>query len=268
MFFAERDLGRILPYQGGGGSMSDTIEQDRVIKDEDEFRETLRVQGWAVLAREAVGSDPVPSLERLGRIVPQYDGRESFEVTYVRGFDDAPYSQSMNGLGAHTEAPGYEPPPRYLALWCHRQARCGKGQTLLADAVRFYDHALSPELRAWADANSVAFVAASAPGSSERRTLRAPIRGWDGEAPLMRFSYNQFRYGNVNPGAAEMMDAPTVPDDPLGRIAEAGEAFFAETMAPVLVPDGCLLVWNNHRLFHGRGGYSDPARHLTRYWLV
>ena len=88
-------------------------------------------------------------------------------MTYTEGFDDVPYSQSMNGLGAHTEAPAYDPPPRYLALLCHRQARCGKGQTLLADGIDFFDNSLSKELRDWALVNPVDFVAAAKPGSQE-----------------------------------------------------------------------------------------------------
>jgi alpha-ketoglutarate-dependent taurine dioxygenase len=173
----------------------------------------------------------------------------------------------MNALGAHTEAPGFMPPPKYLALYCHRQARCGHGQTLLADGIRFYDEALSPDLRRWSQNNEVEFVSSATPGDETRSSLRAPIRATVAGEPVLRFSYNLFRYGNVNPDAIEVRRVGDDPSDPLGQIAEEGEAFFSRNLIPVLIPDGCMLVWNNHRLMHGRGRYADQARHLTRYWL-
>ncbi|MDU6749943.1 MAG: hypothetical protein E6447_20000, partial [Bradyrhizobium sp.] len=88
-----------------------------------QFQTLLASRGWAVLASGEIDADPAVTLRRLGTIVPQYDGRVSFDVTYRPGYDDAPYSQSMNALGAHTEAPGFMPLPKYLALYCHRQAR-------------------------------------------------------------------------------------------------------------------------------------------------
>jgi hypothetical protein len=243
--------------------------EDRLVsRDFEQFSNQLASRGWSVLPNESIDADPAVTLRRLGKIVPQYNGCETFEVTYRPGYDQAPYSQSMNALGAHTEAPGFTPPPKYLALYCHRQARCGKGQTLIADGVHFYDKVLSKELREWSSANEVEFVATAAPGEGARKTFRAPIRvSYEGE-PLLRFSYNLFRYGNVNPDATDVRVVETQPADPLGKIAEEGEAFFADNLIPVLIPDGCMLVWNNHRLIHGRGNYSDQARHLTRYWLA
>ena len=232
-----------------------------------QFQTLLASRGWAVLASGEIDADPAVTLRRLGTIVPQYDGRVSFDVTYRPGYDDAPYSQSMNALGAHTEAPGFMPPPKYLALYCHRQARCGNGQTLLADGIRFYDEALSPDLRRWSQNNEVEFVSSATPGNETRSSLRAPIRATVAGEPVLRFSYNLFRYGNVNPDAIEVRRVGDDPSDPLGQIAEEGEAFFSRNLIPVLIPDGCMLVWNNHRLMHGRGRYADQARHLTRYWL-
>jgi hypothetical protein len=239
-----------------------------VCRDVELFDAQLANKGWAVLAHEAIEPDPADTLRRWGRIVPQYNGSETFDVTYKPGFDDAPYSQSMNALGPHTEAPGFVPPPKYLALYCHRQARCGYGHTLVADGIHFYDKVLSKELRDWSSTNEVEFVATVTPGEGARSGLRAPIReSYHGE-PVLRFSYNLFRFGNVNPDAREVREVGARPEDPLGKIAEEGEAFFAQNLTPILIPDGCLLVWNNHRLMHGRGQYSDPERHLTRYWLA
>lgn len=248
--------------------MSQTLDQAFEIRTFDEFTTELRTRGWSVLRHDAIYKDPADTLCRLGELVPQYDGQITFDVTYKQGFDNAPYSQSMNGLGAHTEAPGYEPPPKYLALYCHRQARCGKGQTLLADGALFYDTVLEPDLRAWAGEHTIEFVATAKPGSDERRSLLAKIRGEHRGEPMLRFSYNLFRYGNVNPTADDVANSGKKIQDPLARIAEQGEVWFADNLTPVLIPEGCMLVWDNHRLIHGRGEYSDPARHLTRYWLA
>lgn len=244
-----------------------TSEKEIELRWFDEFRSELHERGWSILRHDAISADPAETLRRIGPLIPQYNGNVAFDVTYKKGFDDAPYSQSMNGLGAHTEAPGYEPPPKYLALYCHRQARCGSGHTLLADGIRFYNTALSKELRNWAETNPVSFVADASPGSDERQSLHARIRvDRDGET-LLRFSYNLFRYGNVNPSAEDVSNAAGEPQGPLARIADEGNAWFGENLTSVLIPDGCMLVWNNHRLIHGRGQYSDSARHLTRYWI-
>jgi alpha-ketoglutarate-dependent taurine dioxygenase len=29
-----------------------------------------------------------------------------------------------------------------------------------------------------------------------------------------------------------------------------------------------MLIWDNWRMIHARSRYTDPARHLTRYWLA
>lgn len=248
--------------------MSNIAEQNFEIRSFETFLPELEERGWSILRPDAIANDPAETLSRLGKLLPQYNGQLTFDVTYKAGFDDAPYSQSMNGLGAHTEAPGYQPPPKYLALYCHHQARCGKGQTLLADGVRFYDHVLDADLRTWADENQIQFVAASKPGEGDHKTFSAKIREEQNGQAVMRFSYNLFRYGNVNPSATDVANADRLKDAPLARIAEQGEAWFANNLTPVLIPDGCMMVWNNHRLIHGRGDYADSARHLTRYWIA
>ncbi|ADI04934.1 branched-chain-amino-acid transaminase [Streptomyces bingchenggensis BCW-1] len=72
-------------------------------------------------------------LQDLGRFVPQYGGTVEHEVVYRPGNDGRAYSQSRNAIRPHTEAPGWHPSPRHLALYCHRQARCGGGHTDLLD---------------------------------------------------------------------------------------------------------------------------------------
>jgi hypothetical protein len=118
------------------------------------------------------------------------------------------------------------------------------------------------------DQNDVVFSSTPMPGSSEQRMHHAKLLEEKDGARLFRFSYNQFRFGDVNPSESNLA-APVeqAADTPLGRIAQSGERFFYENVIPVLIPEGCMLIWDNHRLMHARGQYKDPVRHLTRYWL-
>jgi hypothetical protein len=229
-------------------------------------RAELLEQGWTILSRDLLRDGPRPALAHFGRIVPQFNGEETYEVTLKPGFEKLPFSQSKNSIGPHTEAPVYDPPPKYLALHCHRQATCGGGQTLLADGFAFHD-SLSPDLKAWARDNDVVFLASAMPGMSRRQHHTRLMEEKDG-VRLFRFSYNQFRFGDVNPSEGDFASPGHYTQTPLGRIAEAGEKFFYEHMIQVLIPEGSMLIWDNQRLMHARGKYSDPVRHLTRYWLA
>lgn len=235
-------------------------------RDLDEARQILAERGWVILNPKIVNGDPKATLLNFGKPVLQYNGQETFEVKYKPGYDDVPYSQSLNGIGAHTEAPAEELPPKYLALFCHRQATCGGGHTLLADGVAFYKTGLSADLRAWADQNEVAFGAATKPGSAKRWEWRAPILCTVKDDFILRFSYNLFRYGDANPSEFIVNNSP-FKKTPLTRIAEQGERYFYENKISVLIPEKSILIWNNHKFLHGRGQFSDPKRHLTRYWL-
>ncbi|HEY1609775.1 MAG TPA: TauD/TfdA family dioxygenase [Paraburkholderia sp.] len=234
-------------------------------------REELDRQGWTVLPPAALSLGIRETLMQFGTIVPQYDGRDSWEVTFKPGFEKVPYSQSQNGIGPHTEVPVGVPPPRYLALYCHRQARCGKGQTRLADGLAFY-RTLDPEWQRFVTESPVLFSATLIPGTTSRQTLTAPIMSHDGERPVFRFSCNQFLYGDVNPSEAALesvsaRSASDGPPTPLVELAELAEAYFESDSVPVLIPDSHLLIWDNQRLIHSRDTYSDPERHLTRYFL-
>jgi alpha-ketoglutarate-dependent taurine dioxygenase len=227
----------------------------------------LLERGWTILPAELLRDGARPALAHFGRIIPQLNGEETYEVTLKPGFDKLPYSQSKNSIGPHTEAPVYDPPPKYLALHCHRQAQCGGGQTLLADGFAFYE-SLSAELKQWAEQNQVAFSSSGVPGKSERVVHHARLLEQKDGAGLFRFSYNQFHFGDVNPSEIDMASSATPnADTPLGRIAQLGERFFYENMIQVLIPEGCMLIWDNQRLMHARSKYKDPVRHLTRYWL-
>jgi Taurine catabolism dioxygenase TauD, TfdA family. len=97
----------------------------------------LADQGYTVLDGIRTDQEAAYALRRFGGLVPQYDGALRYQVKAAPGFEGRRYSKSTNTIGVHTEAPGWDPPPRYLALHCRVQARCGSGHTELADAGAF-----------------------------------------------------------------------------------------------------------------------------------
>ncbi|KPC52724.1 TauD/TfdA family dioxygenase [Amantichitinum ursilacus] len=232
------------------------------------YQAELAERGWTLVEPRDVADGVRSLLAHFGRVIPQLDGQETFEVTLKPGFGNLPYSQSKNGIGPHTEAPVYDPPPRYLVLHCHKQAQCGGGHTQLADGLAFFN-ALPAELQLWATRNPVRFTATAQPGQPAQQQIERPMLTHQDGQPLFRFSYNQFNYGDVNPSAADIANPlQHHTETPLHQIAAAGEAFFIAQAVPVLIPEGHVLIWDNWRLMHARSQYQDPARHLTRYWLA
>lgn len=238
---------------------------------ESQDRQALDRDGHAVV-KGLTGGEVESFLGRLGRLLPQYDGRIAFEVRPKAAFDRYRFSQSMNPIGPHTEAPVHDPPPRYLALFCHRQATCGGGATSLSDGSAFLA-GLPPPLRQAAETMPIEFIASRHPGGPVDRVARFPMLSAGPEgASVFRFSHNQFYFGDVNPTANDEGDgngaAPVMADETVRALAARGADYFTAHAVDILIPVGGLLIWDNHRMTHARGPYKDPARHLTRYWIA
>lgn len=231
-----------------------------------EAKITLAERGWIIVDESLAQPNIEEFLEQFGKIVPQLNGKLSNEITLKPGYEALPFSQSQNGIGPHTEAPVYEQPPHYLVLHCHVQAKCGQGHTELADCAAFFEslpHALQRRIQS----EAVTFRARPGNGGGPRQEQRFPLVATVEGRPLYRFSYNQFRFGDVNPAEddlAKMADA----EPWLGDLAKRGEQFFLENRESILIPDRSIFIWDNHRYMHARGAYKDPARFLTRYWLA
>lgn len=232
----------------------------------DEAVTVLGSQGWVVLAPQLLVKGVRRALLHFGEIAPQYDGKETWEVMVRPGFESLPYSQSSNGIGAHTEAPVFAMPPKYLALHCLRQAKCGGGHTMLADGLDFCERTGMVETCTRTEVN---FVATVKPGTTQRQSLLSPLLSAAADGPIFRFSYNLFKYGDVNPSEDAIVspDAALNQNSDLVLLTELAEKYFDEHGAAVLVPEGSMLIWNNHRMMHSRSRFEDKARHLTRYWL-
>lgn len=200
-------------------------------------------------------------LRELGGLLPQYGGKLRHSVRFRPGFDDLQYSQSANAITPHTEAPGEDPPPRFIALHCHRQARCGGGHTTLADGYEFL-RSLPPALRAEAAERPIRFDLAA--GASD--TKAAPLCSYRDGTCLLRYSYNVIRDGCLEAPARESDDLDGI--DPFQReLCRRGSEFSRRFGSPVLVPDHGLLIFDNWRMLHSRPAFRDQARHLTRYWV-
>jgi hypothetical protein len=233
--------------------------------------EELSARGWTVLTADEFADDVVGTLQEFGTIIPQFNGQTAFAITRKPGYEDLPYSQSMNRIGPHTEAPVYGPPPRYLALHCHHQATCGGGHTGLVDGYQLLAllERTEPQLHNWLAETPVEFVATAKPGEAAQRRVKEYILTPTEDGDIFRFSYNQFHYGDVNPSKEDLRQSLVAnSSSPLARFAVLGEAYFIEHSTPVLIPDGSLLIWDNWRMIHARSRYTDPARNLTRYWLA
>jgi hypothetical protein len=224
-------------------------------------------QGYTLLHGLRSDEEAAEALRPLGDLMPQYDGRLRYQVKAAPGFEDRRYSKSTNTILVHTEAPGWAPPPRYLALHCRVQAKCGSGHTELADARELLagldttaSRAVREEQVDWLGHNT---------GGTGTEGVRRPVVEQDSDGrEIIRFSYNLLTAGHYDPPLDAHPDPETLPLGPLGlELAHRAEDFFREHKVSVLIPEDSLLVWDNQRMLHARSEYRDARRHLTRYWL-
>ncbi|MFD9857693.1 TauD/TfdA family dioxygenase [Streptomyces alboflavus] len=226
-------------------------------------RAVLEADGHTVVHGLSGQRHAIELLQDIGRFVPQYTGTVEHEVVHRPGNDGRAYSQSRNTIRAHTEAPGWDPSPRHLALYCHRQARCGGGHTDLLDG-RLLEKLLGPAEHALLTGPRLAF-----PGPGDG-TVTVPMLYEEATGrPVLRFSYNLLTAADYDAA----LDA--APDPELLPLGLAGAALarrvgelFDQYRTRILVPDGCLLIWDNQRMLHARSAYEDAERHLTRYWIA
>jgi hypothetical protein len=196
----------------------------------------------------------------VGELIPQYHGSLTHEVTYRPGNDHKAYSQSANTILAHTEAPGWHPSPAYLALFCHRQARCGGGHTDLLDVRKLVAALDADELALMTEAE----LHFPGPEGGVQSTMLSTDAGGN---TVARFSYNLLTTSDYDPTLDADVDQSKLPLGEAGRrLAHRVSDLFRELRTSVLIPDGSLLIWDNQRMLHARSEYADRSRHLTRFW--
>jgi hypothetical protein len=221
-----------------------------------------RLDQWGYVVVHDVGNLAAAEeiVRSVGELIPQYNGRLTHDVTYRPGNDHKSYSQSANTILAHTEAPGWHPTPAYLALFCHRQARCGGGHTDLLD-VRKLAGALDADEMALMTGADLHFPGPD--GGIRSAMLQTDFTG----RAVTRFSYNLLTTADYDPTLGADVNPSKLPLGEAGRrLAHRVSDLFRELRTSVLIPDGALLIWDNQRMLHARSDYADRSRHLTRFW--
>lgn len=246
--FTRRGTGRRSPAHSSQASISHANQR--------------RLDQWGYVVIPDVGNLGAAEamVRSVGELIPQYQGTLAHEVTYRPGNDHRAYSQSANTILAHTEAPGWNPSPAYLALFCHRQARCGGGRTDLLDARKLLA-ALDPAEIALMTEAEIHFPG---PHGGVRTTMLSTDTAGN---TVARFSYNLLTTSDYDPALDTAVDQSGLPLGEAGRrLAQRISDLFAEMRTSVLIPDGALLIWDNQRMLHARSRYADRARHLTRFF--
>jgi alpha-ketoglutarate-dependent taurine dioxygenase len=218
----------------------------------DDFAGLLADHGYAYLDQVPDQFDHVAFCEQFGPLMPQYNDDLVFSITADDRYDHLNHPLSMNALAPHTDGYEYqETPPRYLALWCLVPPSDGGGRTTLADFDTFVE-TLSEEDRSRLVTNCYRFVSGieETPMARSAEHPLLEVRS-EGQA-IARYSYDYIEH-----------DA----DSFLNTINERLLDFFDRTHVAVAYEPGALLIWDNHRMLHGRSGYLDRERHLRRVWM-
>lgn len=221
----------------------------------------LNDTGYCLVSNMGGQHHAVSLMQSLGHFISQYNGAVEHDVTYKPGFDDQAYSQSINTIRAHTEAPGWRSSPRYLALYCKQQAQCGGGYTDLLD-YQDVIASLNPD-----ELKLVANSPISFPGPDNG--IESPMLNSKAERPVFRFSFNLLTAGEYDPKLSETANEEKLPLGLPGvALAHKVNQLFEEQRSSILIPDDGLLIWDNQRMLHARSEYSDKKRHLVRYWIA
>ncbi len=231
------------------------------------WQNELAANGWAIVRGFAEPTRAERALGELGELREQYGAVLRHQVKAKPGFDHLQYTHSRNGITPHTEAPGLPSPPRYVALHCHRQARCGGGHTLLADGYAMIA-ALEPTLRDEAQRRPIRFDLVRG-ADSDSGLVAAPILApVDGDQiPTLRYSYSVLRDNSVSAPVHDDLEDLEDLDPFHAAMCKQGLEHMESEGFGALPGDGELLIFDNWRMIHARDTYTDPERHLTRYWV-
>ncbi|QCY11808.1 hypothetical protein [Pseudomonas sp. MPC6] len=192
--------------------------------------------GYCLVVGLGGQSKAISLMQSLGCFIKQYNGSIEHDVTYKPGFDDKAYSQSINMIRAHTEAPGWSPSPKFLALYCKRQALCGGGHTNLLDYEDIISDLNANEVKIL-ESESIFFPGPE--GGIKTPMLIKSLR-------ILRFSYNLLTCGEYDPIVNKAVDDDRLPLGVAGvSLAHNITRLFDEKRTSILIPDDGLLIWNN-----------------------
>ncbi len=204
-------------------------------------------------------------MSSLGEPMPQNEAGER----WVRVADEGQrmsaggrYHKSNEGGELHTDAPQYEEPPDVIGLHCiHPAAEGGESRLLSAYSIH---NALLREAR---DLLTELYRPFHIHRKPTRLTTSAPIFRWNPGRKELKARY----LGDYVRSGHEVAAEPLGPRaaEALGALDELlAQPRFAATLE---LDRGDILVFDNHRIFHGRCRFTDreshPPRELCRLWV-
>jgi len=230
----------------------------------------LNTQGWTLLEDVDSAADAESALLNFGALLPQFDGEIRYDVKNRPDKSQFQWSGSMHRITPHTEHPARETPPKYLALYCVNPSKNGDGHTVVYDGYDFLN-SLPPDLKAYATTKAVEFAVRTDPEGQPTESFNSPLLTLGLVSnPILRFSYNMLWYGVIYPRADLLSNKNYKPEhcsEELAEICKYCIEYCENNMKRVLIPKNGLLVWDNRRMLHSREQFTDPDRHLIRYFI-
>lgn len=226
----------------------------------------LNEQGWFVVGnlQDAVSAERF--LETYWTLIPQYDGQISNGVKAERQYADLPLSGSTDEIGPHTDGIALQTPPDLLALYCVQPAKCGGGYTNLSDGYKILPELDKDELKLCREKHFRFYTEGELLEEKRHEAEHCIVEDLEeSRSTRINFSHNYFYWGDINPVSR---DGEFDQGDPiLQRVVDKFTSLSESLEEKVLIPERGLLVWDNRRFVHSRDAFSDPRRHLLRYWL-
>jgi alpha-ketoglutarate-dependent taurine dioxygenase len=210
----------------------------------------LRDQGVAHVSDTPASLSLGDIVSHWGRVFPQYDRQEVWDVRPVQSQDDAPTSVGMASVSLHTEFCEREGwPPKYVALLCRRDSK-GDGNLILADGYHILRslpagsvEALRQDIVSFFTEESITQVAR---GETAKKTV---LQTHPSGEQVIQYDGPQVRAT----GSERLVLIADIIDD-------------ADHWEPYRIHQepGSIVIWNNYRFLHGRTAFTDHRRWLQR----
>jgi alpha-ketoglutarate-dependent taurine dioxygenase len=220
------------------------------------IRRLVDSQGYAYLTEIPDGFEYLAELSKLGTPIPHQGDELVKEIKPDPRAADETYSTSnMKMLPPHTE--WYEAsgvPPRYVAIWCVREARGEGGETAIADGYSFLRGFSAQDQRLLQERQYEWYGVSNGSGGPPAATPHHSILEPHPDGLIMRYSVQLLQ---------------RVKDDSLvSHYIAGGASFFEAECIPISIARNSVLLWDNWRMMHARRAFNDPERHLRRVLLA
>lgn len=223
------------------------------------IKRVIREQGFFHSKQPVSEGDFIDRCQALGRLVPQYDGKDRGYIRPDRVYEGVYHTQNRDPLQPHTECCELDGlPPRYLALYCVHpdltdDAIAPGCRTRLARLDSFFD-SLAEETRTALLDKTPRYC--STPGLAKAGLGKDPVRH-----PLVEFSggHRVFRFSR------RCMGFRLDPD--LEAFVREFLEYFDRHAVDIEWSRGHYLVWDNYRVAHARTKVRSMSRCLLRVWL-